>query len=504
LLQQSPPRFVIQDELDLAQALDLARAALKSNQPAEAAERCQAVLAASPGLPAARELLAAALLALDHPELAEEHAVAALAADPDNPDLLSLDGKVLAKLERWQEAADRHRAALELAPGRPDLMTDLGIALFELDQFGPALALFRQAFQLAPTDARVVANLGNFLDFAGTLDLALAAYEAARSLSPDDREIRSNHGMVLLRAGRLAEGWTLFESRRRQRDPVEAAGIARLPAPLDGVDLKAKRILLFHEQGFGDSIQFLRYVPMLARRGAEILVRMPPELARLAAGTSGIASVLTDDQVPERLDFWSPMMSLALSFGTTLDTMPAPIRYPAPPAALARWQAALARLPQPRIGLVWAGSPRGGLDRRRSMRFADLLPLFGARASFVSLQLGEAARHWAPPAGVRCLDPGTELDDFAETAALIAALDLVIAVDTAVAHVAGAVGTPIWVMSRFSSCWRWLTQRDDSPWYPTLTLFRQARPGDWAELVARVAAALERWCRERPSTTEGR
>lgn len=481
---------MIQDELDLA------RAALKRQQPGEAAERCEAVLAASPGLPAARELLAMALLALDHPAAADPHAAAALAADPGNPDLLSLAGKVLAKLERWAAAAERHRAALALAPERPDLMTDLGIALFELDEFGPALALFRQAFQLAPKDARVVANLGNFLDFAGTLDLALSAYDAARSLSPDDREIRSNHGMVLLRAGRLAEGWPLFESRRRQRDPVEAAGIARLPAPLDGVDLMAKRVLLFHEQGFGDSIQFLRYAPILAAHGAEILLRMPPELARLAGSVPGIAAVLTGEDVPERLDFWSPMMSLALSFGTTLDTIPAPIPYLAPPAAVRRrWRAALAGLSRPRIGLVWAGSPRGGLDRRRSMRFADLAPLLSVPASFVSLQLGDAAGQWAPPAGTRSLDPGAALHDFAETAALIQELDLVIAVDTAVAHVAGAVGTPVWVMSRFSSCWRWLTRRDDSPWYPNLTLFRQVRPGDWAELVARIAAALEHWCR---------
>jgi Flp pilus assembly protein TadD len=475
--------------------LDLARTAFRDHRPDEAAALCRELLAEAPDLLPAQGLLAAALLALDQPDAALDCAAAARKSAPDDVDLLTLTGRILVKLERYEEAAAQHEAALALAPDRCDVMTNLGVALFELDRFGPALALFRRAFALAPKDARVVANLGNFLDFAGTLDLALAAYEAAASLSPEDREIRSNHGMTLLRAGRLTEGWPLFESRRRQRDPVEATGTARLPNPIDAVDLRGKRILVFHEQGFGDSVQFLRYIPLLAARGAEILVRMPPPLTRLAAGVTGVAQVLGDDSVPPGLDFYSPMMSLALCFGTTLATIPAAIPYLHPPqAARQRWQAAVAGLKRPRIGLVWAGSPRGGLDRRRSMRFETLRPLFDLPAAFVSLQLGEAAAQWAPPPGAEVLDPVRHLGDFAETAALIAALDLVITVDTSVAHVAGGIGTPVWVMSRFSSCWRWLMQRSDSPWYPDLALFRQARPGDWPELVDRLVPALRRFC----------
>jgi Flp pilus assembly protein TadD len=475
--------------------LDLARTALREQHPDEAAALCREVLAEVPDFLPALGLLAAALLALDLPEAALVCAATARKSAPNDVDLLTLTGRILVKLERYEEAAARHEAALALAPERCDVMTNLGVALFELDRFGPALTLFRRAFALAPKDARVVANLGNFLDFAGTLDLALAAYEAAASLSPEDREIRSNHGMTLLRAGRLAEGWPLFESRRRQRDPVEAAGIARLPNPIDAIDLGGKRILVFHEQGFGDSLQFLRYIPMLAARGAEILVRMPPPLVRLAAGVAGVAQVLSDDSVPPGLDFFSPMMSLALCFGTTLESIPAAIPYLHPPeAARQRWQAAFAGMKQPRIGLVWAGSPRGGLDRRRSLPFETLRPLFDLPACFVSLQVGEAAAQWAPPPGVEVSNPVEHLNDFAETAALIAALDLVITVDTSVAHVAGAIGTPVWVLSRFSSCWRWLMQRNDSPWYPDLVLFRQSRPGDWPELVQRLVPALERFC----------
>jgi len=475
--------------------LDLARAALRAHRADEAVSLCRQVLDEEPDQPLALELLAAAWLALDQPEAALESVLAARRSGPETVDLLTLTGRILAKLERYEEAAALHERALALAPQRYDVMTNLGVALFELDRFGPALALFRQAFALAPQDARVVANLGNFLDFAGTLDLALAAYEAAASLSPEDREIRCNHGMALLRAGRLAEGWPLFEHRRRQRDPAELAGVARLPCPADAVDLRGKRVLVFHEQGFGDSLQFLRYVPLLAGRGAEILVRMPAPLVRLAASVASAATVLDDDSLPPDLDFQSPLMSLPMAFGTTLDSIPAAIPYLHPPiASRRRWQAAVAGLRRPRIGLVWAGSPRGGLDRRRSMGFDTLRPLFDRPASFVSLQLGEAAAQWQPPPGVQALDPGGELTDFAETAALIAALDLVITVDTSVAHVAGAVGTPVWVLSRFSSCWRWLMQRDDSPWYPSMRLFRQARPGDWGELVTRVATALDHFC----------
>jgi|HubBroStandDraft_1064217.scaffolds.fasta_scaffold00095_18 Flp pilus assembly protein TadD len=475
--------------------LDVARAALRDGRPGEAGDLCRELLAEQPDLPQGLAVLAAALLAQDHFEAALECAGEARRTLGEDVDLLHLTGRILAKLERWREAVSLHEAALALAPGRCDVMTDLGVALFELDQFGAALALFRRAFALAPRDARIVANLGNFLDFAGSLEPALAAYAAAASLSPDDREIKCNHGMVLLRAGRLTEGWPLFESRRRQRDPVEAAGVARLPSPIDSVDLGGKRILLFHEQGFGDSVQFLRYVPLLAARGAEILVRMPLPLVRLADGVAGVAQVLGDESVPPGLDFYSPLMSLAQSFGTTLASIPAVIPYLDPPdEARRRWRAVLAGLRRPRIGLAWAGSPRGGLDRRRSMRFETLLPLFALPAGFVSLQLGPAAAQWAPPPGADALDPTGGLTDFAETAALIASLDLVITVDTSVAHIAGAIGTPVWVSSRFSSCWRWLMERDDSPWYPSLRLFRQARPGDWPELVARLVPALDQFC----------
>jgi hypothetical protein len=422
----------------------------------------------------------------------------ALPEPSDEIEKLNQTGQTLAEQRRFAEAAAVFRDALGRAPERFDLMGNLGSVLVDLNEFGEALALFRQAFAMAPRNARVVANVGNFLDLAGALDEALVAYDAAQSLSPDDLEIRCNHAMTMLRAGRLREGWALYECRRTARDPIVGSSVPRLPPLGEDTDLTGRRILLFHEQGFGDSLQMLRYVPLLAARGATVLLRMPPALTRLAQTVAGVAAVVADNTDPAGLDdlgldYTVPMMSLPLVFDTVLETIPAAIPYLRPPEdRIAAWRDIVAGLPRPRIGLVWAGSPGGGLDHRRSLGFDRLKPLFDTKASFVSLQIGTAASQWAPPPGFPALDPSAALTDFAETAALIANLDLVISADTSVVHLAGALGKPVWVLNRFSACWRWLNGRDDSPWYPSLRLFHQPRPGDWDPVVAAVAAALRK------------
>ena len=425
--------------------------------------------------------------------LAQAHFADALRllGDPrDDVEALALAGQALSGLRQFDRAAARYGEALRRAPDRFDLMSNLGSVLVDLDRFGDALALFQQARAAAPRNARVVANLANLLDFAGALDDALVAYAAARALDPQDAEIARNQAMTLLRAGRLAEGWPLFEHRRRAIDPAEAT-VPRLPPLSQAPSLAGKRILLFHEQGFGDTLQMLRYVPLLAARGAELLLRVPPALARLTAAVAGVASVLGADDTPERLDYQAPLMSLPLIFATTLDSIPATMPYlRADPGAAAAWADRLAGLPQPRIGLVWAGSPTGGLDHRRSMRFADLLPLFAVPAGWVSLQIGPAAAEWDPPGTAAALDATPWIADFADTAALLSQLDLLITVDTSVAHLGAALGRPVWLLSRFSACWRWLMAREDSPWYPTLRVLRQARPGHWAPPVAEAARRL--------------
>ncbi|GGF30916.1 hypothetical protein GCM10011611_41270 [Aliidongia dinghuensis] len=413
-----------------------------------------------------------------------------LIGDRADVEALALAGEAHGGLRQFDRAAAAYGAALRRAPGRFDLMSNLASTLVELDRFGEALALFQQARAAAPGNARIVANLANLLDFAGAVDDALVAYGAARALDPADREIACNQAMALLRAGRLDEGWPLFEHRRRALDPAEAQ-VPRLPPLAEAPMLAGRRVLLFHEQGFGDTLQMLRYVPLLAGCGAQVLLRVPPPLARLARSVAGVAVVVGEGDDPGPLDYQAPLMSLPLIFGTTLDTIPAEIPYlRADPTLVAAWRQRLAALPRPRVGLVWAGSPDGGLDHRRSLRFAALGPLFAVPASFVGLQIGPAAAEWAPPDGVAALDTTPWIGDFADTAALASALDLLVTVDTSAAHLAAALGRPVLMLSRFSSCWRWLMHREDSPWYPTLSILRQPRPGDWATPVAEAARRL--------------
>jgi Flp pilus assembly protein TadD len=433
---------------------------------------------------------ALALQAQNCPEAALAVLESALAQRPDDLDLAGLRAAILIELRRFEAAAAAAEAILATAPDHIRALNTLAVVLVEFNRLGDAFAVFRRAFALAPTNAELIANYGSFLSYAGAHDAAIAAYGAAVAIRPDDPEIAVNRGMTLLRAGHLEEGWRAFEHRRRQRDPAELAGTPPLPELATGIDLSGKAILVFHEQGFGDTLQFIRYAPMLADRGARVILRMPPALARIAARADPRIVVIGSDAAAPPVDFVAPMISLPRIFGTVLETIPAAVPYlSADPAEQARWAERLAILPRPRIGLVWAGSPVGGLDHRRSLPFEIVLPLFDLPGSFVSLQKGPAGDAWAPPPGVASLDPTAELDDFADTAAVVANLDLVIAVDTSTAHLAGALARPVWVLDRFDNCWRWLSARADSPWYPSLSLFRQPKPGDWAGAVAAARAA---------------
>jgi hypothetical protein len=260
----------------------------------------------------------------------------------------------------------------------------------------------------------------------------------------------------------------------------------------NGEDIAGRTILLHGEQGFGDTIQALRYVPLVAARGGRVLLDVPPPLARLAARLPGVAELVTEGQAPSRFDFHSPLLSLPRAFATAPETIPADIPYlSAEPEAIARWGDATAG-DGFKVGLVWAGSPLHRSDARRSIAVEKLEPLLrlpGAR--FFSLQVGERAADLARLAPGLVTDLAPKLSDFAETAAVIAHLDLLITVDTAVAHLAGALGRPAWVMLRRVPDWRWLIDREDSPWYPTLRLWRQRTRGDWDEVVRRVRAALQ-------------
>jgi tetratricopeptide (TPR) repeat protein len=422
----------------------------------------------------------------------------AIALHPDYAEALANRGNALRALDRNAEALASADRALALRPDFAEGWIIRGNILQDLDRLADAVASYDRALALRPDDVGALVNRGAALRTLGQAEAALASYQQALALRPDDVIARGNRSLCLLQIGDFSRGWVEHEWRWRTSFMAAAAARFTQPPWLGADDLRGKTILLHAEQGYGDTLQFCRYAALVAARGARVVLEVARPLSRLLATLDGAAEVITrGDQLP-RFDLHCPLMSLPLAFGTTLDTVPPPARVVPAPDRVAAWRQRLAMLPHPRVGLVWAGSSQRlhpvmrALNRRRSItlgRFAPLAAVSGV--SFVSLQKGDPAREAAtPPAGMALLDATGELDDFADTAALVAALDLVVSVDTAVAHLAGTLDVPVWILTQFDSDWRWLRERTDTPWYPTARLFRQPVFGDWDSVIDNVVTAL--------------
>jgi hypothetical protein len=393
---------------------------------------------------------------------------------------------------RQEEAIALFRALQRQRPEDPGLALRLGMALMAVGRLGQALPLLEQAAALAPGDAQALAWLDRALGAVhgqGSAPEAIPVLQARLAEAPEDHNRRVRLASALLANGRFEEGWPLYAWRWRGMAQEWRQPADPLARP-DPAGWRGRRVLLFAEQGFGDTLQFLRYVKLVQAAGAEVVVEVQPALKRLAATLAGGAVVVAQGEAVPAHDVAVPLLHLPWAFGTTLETIPGGVPYlSAEPGAVARWRARLAGLPGLKVGLAWAGDPRPEdraahrVDRRRSLPLAALAPLGAVPGmAFVSLQMGDAARQ----SGVKLHDWTTELGDFADTAALVAALDLVITVDTAVVHLAGALGRPVWMLNRFDSCWRWLRGRADSPWYPSLRIFRQQAPGEWGAVVEAV------------------
>jgi len=415
---------------------------------------------------------------------------AAVAIEPDFSDALANLGALLFETGALAEAAESCRRALALSPDNPQRHNNLGNVLVAQDALDEAIASYGRAIALDPGDAATYVNLGNTQQEKGDLDAARRSFEQALALDPERGEAAWGLAMITLLEGDLAAGWRRHEARHR----VAAFGPPRpFSAPLwRGEPVEGKTILLHAEQGLGDTLQFVRYVPLVAARGARIVLEVPPELEALLGTMPGADRVVTVGSPLPAIDWHCPLLSLPLALGTDLATIPADVPYLAADAErTASWRARLPATPL-KVGLVWAGRPEHKRDRWRSLDLAALSPL-GAVPDvvFVSLQKGPAAEQArTPPPGLTLIDPTAELVDFVDTAALVAALDLVIAVDTSVAHLAGALGKPVWLLLPAMPDWRWLLGRADSPWYPTARLFRQPSRGDWPRVVQDVTAAL--------------
>ena len=437
--------------------------------------------------------------------LAENRAVEALAVFrqalallPGNSSLLYNIGVALQALGRFDEAVAAYDTTLAQAPGFAAALINKAAALVQLDRAEAALQACRAALVLQPGNVEAQCNAGQGFMALGRYREAELIFRDILARAPDHDLVQVNLAHTLLVTGRLAEGWPHYEKRL-------GLGTAR-PAFEEklwrGEALAGRTLLVHADQGFGDTIQFCRYIPLIAQqvRGAgRIVVEVQPALAGLLRRTGWGDVVVAEGERRPAFDLHVPMMSLPYVLGTTLETIPGGVPYlAADPARSALWRQRLAALPGLRIGLVWAGNSLLGqdmyLDRKRSVALAALAPLAAVPGvSFVSLQKGgPAAQATQPPAGMVLHDVTAALGDFDDTAALVDALDLVISVDTAVAHLAGALGKPVWLLNRSNTCWRWLLDRTDSPWYPTMRLFRQAAPGDWSGAVAALAAELAR------------
>ncbi|NRO95119.1 tetratricopeptide repeat protein [Paraburkholderia sp. NMBU_R16] len=482
-------------------------------RPRDALASANRALALKPGFADALNNRGMAFAALDRPDEALTSFDQALAAKPDFAAAWNNRSCALRDLGLAAEALESCDAALKLRPNYAQAWSNRGNALSDLNRPHEAQASYARALELAPDFVDAWNNLGlTFVDLNRHAD-ALESYERALALAPDAVETRWNRALCLLQLGRLDEGWAEYEWRWRRKRIAAGSRASAAPqwrgdAPLDG-----KTILLHAEQGLGDTLQFCRYASLVARRGARVILEVQPELMRLLRDLDGVAELIVSGAPLPRFDYHCPLLSLPLALHTTLDTIPATVPYlhadhEDSERFRVRVDEAMAGSDSGalKVGLVWAGGARAHVpelrknDARRSLAFEQLAPILDVpHVRFFSLQKGAAAtqlREAQAGQGVlqaaarRIVDWTDDLQDFADTAALVANLDLVISVDTSTAHLAGAMNRPVWILNRLDTCWRWMLEREDSPWYPSARLFRQPSLGDWTTVLAAVAHAL--------------
>ncbi|MBF0179752.1 MAG: tetratricopeptide repeat protein [Magnetococcales bacterium] len=509
----------------------LGQALLERNLPADAVPALRRAVAIRPDYVEAHCQLGRALLMLERPDEAEASFRRALAIDPQHGESGYGLGNALKARGRSTEAAERYRQVLQGAPDHVGACCNLGVVLLDQGGLHEAEAQFRRALAIEPEYAEAWNNLGIVQHERGLLEEAVlsyqhalavkpdhaeacnnlaavfmdqglpqeaeASYRRALSIQPDLADTRFNLGLLYLSLGRYAEGWPLYEARHH------ASKRERVPSPIEvgfpmwnGEEVGGKSLLIIPEQGFGDQVQFARFAGALKARGAKaVTLACSPPLETLFATLEGVDRIHAQTPghpYPEH-DCWTFSLSIPRHLGTTLETIPNRLPY----LRAAGERSAAMNLPEGmRVGLAWKGNPGYSNDANRSLPgLAALAPLWRvAGVTFVSLQKGPGAEEAAqPPAGQPLFDAADGMRDFADTAGLVAQLDLVITIDSAVAHLAGAMAKPCWVLlPALGTDWRWLRdQREDSPWYPgVMRLFRQTRPNDWPEVIERVARAL--------------
>jgi tetratricopeptide (TPR) repeat protein len=416
----------------------------------------------------------------------------ALELDPGHIGAWVNRANALRDLKRPEHALQSCDEALRLAPHNASAWLNRGNALLDLGRPQDALDSYDIALRHGAASATLLTNRGLALQHLGHYPQALDAYAAAEQLQPDYAQARWYASLCRLLLGDFTEGWTLYEARWQvpeMRDPHHY----NAPLWLGAASLQGQTILLHAEQGLGDTLQFCRYAPLLARRGSRVILAVQPVLKSLLRNLGPNITVIALNETPPPYDYHCPLLSLPLAMGTQLSTIPAAIPYlRADPERVAQWRARLAPYPRPWIGLVWSGNPQHRNDRWRSIPLAAFAPCWTARATWVCGQNEMRAEDRDALAQSGMLDVSADLRDFEETAALFACLDRVVAVDTSGAHLAGALGRPTTLLLPRPPDFRWLLERRDSPWYPSLTLLRQSTPGNWDTVIAALAQQLDR------------
>jgi Flp pilus assembly protein TadD len=445
-----------------------------------------------------RTALAQALMPAS-PTDAIPHFLTAILLGSTRPDVFANLASILLGLRRYEDALKVCDLSLAACQEQFAILESRSVALYRLGRPAHALACCRRQEELQPGNFAAWSNMGVILKALGRLAESEKALRHARLLAPTNSEVHYNLAITLLASGQYHEGFREYEWRWQtavtKREP------RNFTQPLwDGSFLGTKHILLLAEQGAGDTIQFVRYLPLMAKLGGQIVLAVPPSLVRIMSWLEGQHHVIPLGLVVGGFDTRCPLMSLARLFGTELESIPPPASFIVPAALCESWIERLAG-DKPKVAFVWAGNPEHNNNRHRSLPLHSFLPLIGVGdLDFFSLQVGPPAQelHSAELAN-RIRDLSPFLTDFAETAAALSGLDLLITADTAVAHLAASLGKPVWMLLPFDPDWRWLLNRTDSPWYPSMRLFRQQTQGDWETVIAEILIALQVWLlAERP------
>jgi tetratricopeptide (TPR) repeat protein len=415
-----------------------------------------------------------------------------LGAVPNHPVALHNLGQIAYTVRKFDVAIDLLTRAIAAEPRDANSYNTLSAVYFAVGRVEDSIAACHHALELNPNLSHAYSNLGNAIVAQGNMKGGIEAFERSLALDANNPIAHDGLGATLLLLGDLQRGWREREWRWQKPD-FEQDRFAGKPR-WEGSDLNGKTILLLVEQGYGDVFQFSRYATLLAARGAKVLMEVVPDIHRLMSTLAGVSQLVIAGLTRPACDFVSPLMSVPLWYGISLETIPATVPYLAADARLAEsFQAKCFRADKNlKVGLVWAGRPTHSNNHNRSMKLTDFAALGEVPGvTFYSLQKGDAAiQARTPPAGMKMVDLSVGLTDFNWTAGAVAGLDLVIAVDTAVCHLAGALGKSVWVLLPFVPDWRWMLDREDTPWYPTMRLFRQSQVSDWAPVVQRVRNEL--------------